>query len=97
VPDGTLSGWILLVAAASGRPVKELLSTWRYKISTIYDADFCRDVPPLAAMASMTFAAGDVGFGAWLEPNAPFQIDLRLFDYPPQWRSSSPLLSGVLG
>lgn len=56
VPDGTLSGWILLVAAASGRPVKELLSTWRYKISTIYDADFCRDVPPLAAMASMTFA-----------------------------------------
>lgn len=56
-PDGALSGWIMLVAAAKRAPVREVLRSWNYRIPDVYAADTCRHIPPLSAMAITSFVS----------------------------------------
>lgn len=56
--DEALSSWIMLVAVAKRWPVKEILKSWSYRIPGAYEADISRHIPPLSAMASMTFESG---------------------------------------
>lgn len=56
-PDGALSGWIMLVAAAKRAPVREVLRSWNYRISDAYASDTCRHIPPLSAMVITSFVS----------------------------------------
>ena len=56
--DEALSSWIMLVSAAKRRPVKELFQLWNYRVNSAYTADISRHIPPLSAMACMTFESG---------------------------------------
>lgn len=56
--DEALSSWIMLVAVAKRWSVKEILKSWNYRVASAYAADISVHIPPLSAMASMTFESG---------------------------------------
>jgi len=56
--DEALSSWIMLVAVAKRWSVKEILRSWNYRVASAYAADILVHIPPLSAMASMTFESG---------------------------------------
>lgn len=56
--DEALSSWIMLVAVAKRRSVKDILKFWNYPVASAYAADISVHIPPLSAMASTTFESG---------------------------------------